>query len=69
MPHRRRFGKRAAAGCSHKPESRNDADLRKLAGGNVLRALRQAEVVARRLQASRPASTASIEQLDGPAAR
>jgi membrane dipeptidase len=46
-----------------------DADLEKLAGKNVLRALRQAEATARRLQASRPPSTATIEGLDGaPAA-
>ncbi len=42
----------------------SEEDLRKLAGGNVLRALEQAERVAARLQASRPASTATIEQLD-----
>jgi membrane dipeptidase len=41
-----------------------DADLKRLAGENVLRALRQAEATARRLQAERPASTATIEQLD-----
>ena len=43
----------------------SDEDLGKLASGNILRAMRQAEAVARRLQASRPASTATIEQLDG----
>jgi membrane dipeptidase len=42
----------------------SDADLRKLAGENLLRVLRQAEATARRLQAERPASTATIEQLD-----
>jgi membrane dipeptidase len=42
----------------------SDADLVKLADGNLLRAWRQAETVARRLQASRPPSTATIEQLD-----
>jgi membrane dipeptidase len=42
----------------------SDEDLRKLAGGNVLRAMRAAEAVALRLQAERPASTATIEQLD-----
>jgi len=48
-----------------------DADLRKLAGENVLRVMRQAESVSRRLRAARPASTATIEALDGapPAAR
>lgn len=46
-----------------------DADLRKLAGENVLRVMREAEAVARRLQASRAPSTATIEALDGaPAA-
>jgi membrane dipeptidase len=46
-----------------------DADLRKLAGGNVLRVLSQAEQVAKRLQRERPASNATIEQLDGLGAR
>ena len=44
----------------------SDEDLGKLASGNILRAMRQAEGVARRLQASRPPSLATIEQLDGP---
>jgi membrane dipeptidase len=43
----------------------SDADLRRLAGENVLRAIRGAEATARRLQAARPASTATIEELDG----
>ena len=43
----------------------SDADLRKLAGENVLRALRQAEAVSARLRRERPASTATIEALDG----
>ncbi|HMV32560.1 MAG TPA: membrane dipeptidase, partial [Gemmatimonadales bacterium] len=43
----------------------SEADLRKLAGENVIRALRQAERVAARLRQERPASTATIEQLDG----
>jgi membrane dipeptidase len=47
----------------------SDADLGKLAGGNLLRALRGAEATARRLRASRPASTATIEQLDRGARR
>jgi membrane dipeptidase len=42
----------------------NDADLKKLAGENLLRVLRQAEATAKRLQVERPASTATIEQLD-----
>ena len=43
----------------------SDADLKKLAGQNLLRAFRGAEATARRLQSSRPASIATIEQLDG----
>ena len=43
----------------------SDADLRKLAGKNILRVIREAEVVAHHLQKTRPASTATIEQLDG----
>ena len=42
----------------------SDADLRKLAGENVLRALEQAEKVAKRLQKERPPSTKTIEELD-----
>ena len=38
----------------------SDADLRKLAGGNVLRVMRQAETVAARLQKEREPSTASV---------
>jgi membrane dipeptidase len=45
----------------------SDADVEKLAGGNVLRALGQAERVAARLQKERPASDATIEELDGKA--
>ena len=43
----------------------SNADLRKLAGENVLRAFRQAEVVSARLRKERPASIATIQQLDG----
>ncbi len=43
----------------------SDEDLGKLASGNVLRVLRRAEEVARRLSRERPASTATIESLDG----
>jgi membrane dipeptidase len=43
----------------------SDEDLGKLASGNVLRALRQAEAVAARLRKARPASTATIGALDG----
>jgi len=40
------------------------ADLEKLSGGNILRVLRQAELVAARLQRERPPSIATIQQLD-----
>ncbi|HEY0555640.1 MAG TPA: dipeptidase [Thermoanaerobaculia bacterium] len=43
----------------------SDEDLGKLAGLNVLRAFRDAEKVAARLQKERPASDALIEELDG----
>jgi len=42
----------------------SEADLRKLAGENVLRAMTQAERVAARLRRQRPPSTRTIEQLD-----
>ncbi len=42
----------------------SDADLAKLANGNVLRILKQAEEVAARLQKTRQPSNATIEQLD-----
>src|ERR1700730_2229984 len=42
----------------------SDDDVKKILGLNVLRALRGAEAVAKRLQAQRPASAALIEQLD-----
>jgi membrane dipeptidase len=41
-----------------------DAELRKLASENLLRAFRQAEVVAAKLQQTRPPSNATIEELD-----
>jgi membrane dipeptidase len=47
----------------------SDSDLQKLAGGNVLRALRENERVAARLRRERPASTATIERLDPGAGR
>jgi len=47
----------------------SDADLKRLAGQNVLRVLRQAETTAARLQRSRPPSSKTIEELDGPPAR
>ncbi len=46
----------------------SDADLRKLAGENILRVMRQAEAVSKRLRASRPPSTATMESLDAAAA-
>jgi membrane dipeptidase len=42
----------------------SDEDLRKLANGNILRVLKQAEAVAERLQKTREPSTRTIEQLD-----
>ncbi len=42
-----------------------DADIRKILGGNLLRAWKQVEVVSARLQKERKPSTALIEQLDG----
>jgi membrane dipeptidase len=42
----------------------SDADLEKLAGGTVIRALKGAEAVAGRLSATRSPSTAVIEKLD-----
>jgi membrane dipeptidase len=42
----------------------SEADLRKVAGENLLRVFAQTEVVAARLQRERPASIATIEQLD-----
>lgn len=43
----------------------SEEDLRKLAGENLLRAWREAEAVARRLQRERGPSLATIEALDG----
>jgi membrane dipeptidase len=44
----------------------SDADLKKLAGRNLLRAMHQAEATAARLQRERQPSTRTIEELDGP---
>ena len=44
----------------------SDEDLGRLASGNILRVLRKAEEVSARLQKARPASNATIEELDGP---
>ena len=46
----------------------SDADLGKLAGGNLLRAFAKAEEVSARLRAARAPSTATIAKLDGPPA-
>jgi membrane dipeptidase len=46
-----------------------EADLRKLAGENVLRAMAEAEKVAARLQKERKPSTKTIEELDGARTR
>jgi membrane dipeptidase len=46
-----------------------DADLRKLAGENVLRVLKQAEAVSARLKKERPPSTKTIQELDGKVAQ
>jgi membrane dipeptidase len=43
----------------------SDADLKKLAGQNLLRAFRAAEATAARLQKTREPSTRTIEELDG----
>ena len=43
-----------------------DADIAKVAGGNILRVMTEAEQVAARLQATEGPSTATIEQTDAP---
>ena len=43
----------------------SDDDVRAIAGGNILRAMRGAEAAARRLRAERQPSEATIEALDG----
>jgi membrane dipeptidase len=43
----------------------SDADLKKLAGQNLLRAFRSAEATAARLQKTRQPSTKTIEEMDG----
>ena len=47
----------------------SEADLRKLAGDNVLHALKQAEVVSARLKKERPPSTKTIQQMDAKVAQ
>jgi membrane dipeptidase len=46
----------------------SDADLAKVAGGNMLRVLAKAEEVSARLRATRLPSNATLAQLDGPPA-
>ena len=43
----------------------SDADLARLASGNILRVMKRAEEVSARLQRERPASVATYESLDG----
>ncbi|MES2179646.1 MAG: dipeptidase [Gemmatimonadota bacterium] len=43
----------------------SDADLRKLAGENVLRVLKRVEVVSARIKRERPASIKTIQEMDG----
>jgi membrane dipeptidase len=47
----------------------SDADLAKVAGGNMLRVMREAETVAKRLQQKERASFATIAALDGAATK
>ena len=47
----------------------SDADIRKLAGENVLRVMRQADQAAARLQRTRAPSSATLQELDAPAPR
>ncbi len=46
-----------------------DDELAKVAGGNILRVMREAETVSKRLQATERPSSKTIESLDGPAAK
>jgi len=43
----------------------SDADLAKVAGGNLLRVMSQTEIVSARLRKERPPSTATLAGLDG----
>jgi membrane dipeptidase len=47
----------------------SEVDLKKLAGENLLRVMRENEVVAARLQRERPPSTRTIRELDGGSGR
>jgi membrane dipeptidase len=42
----------------------SEEDIGKIAGGNVLRVMREAEAAAARLQKERPASNATLEEMD-----
>lgn len=46
----------------------SDGDLAKIAGGNILRVLAQAEVVSAGVRVMRPPSAATLAKLDGLAA-
>jgi membrane dipeptidase len=43
----------------------SDADLKKLAGGNLIRTMTEAEAVSARLRVARPPSSKTFEELDG----
>jgi membrane dipeptidase len=45
----------------------SDQDVKKVIGGNFLRVMREVEATAKRLQKARPASVATMAELDGPA--
>ena len=47
----------------------SDEEMAKVAGGNILRAMREAEATAARLQSERAAAVVTIEELDGPVDR
>ena len=51
---------------AHLIASWSDADLARVAGGNLLRVLSQAESVSARLRGQRSPSAATLEALDGP---
>jgi membrane dipeptidase len=44
----------------------SDGDVKKILSGNILRVMREAEKVSKRLQSSRGPNLATLEQLDGP---
>ena len=44
----------------------SDADVKKILSGNILRVMREAEKVSKRLQSERGPNHATLEQLDGP---